>query len=197
MTKILLNLILSISFISIPAPAEDAAPNQETQLSAAGLRRLEENKQIVLKNIEMAKTNVENCQNNVATLEKQLEEVSKIESELFKLKEQYETFVKNAETESRKNHEALAKLTNAKDRKLAAVEQTEREAWSKDTSEKIAKVRGLLQRLKKDMEGVHFQKNDLVAQKNHWVEREKYHQRMVEELTVKKTEAEKKLKGDS
>jgi len=193
MMKHSITLICSIVLMSLPAFSDEP----EAQLSAAGIRRLEENKQILSKSVETAKTNVENCQTNATTLEKQIEEVSKIESELVKLKEQYESFLKKAEIESQKNREALSKISKTKDRKLAASEQNDREAWSKDTSEKVTKVRSLLQKLKKEVEGVQFQKKDLLTQKNHWLEREKYHQKVLEELNAKREQNEKKLKGDS
>lgn len=192
--KTSLPLLLATLFFSIGAQASNEGP--AAQLSPAGMRRLEENRQILLKNIEATKTNIENCQNNAGTVSKQSEEVAKVESELLKLKEQYENFLKNAEMESTKNREALSNLAKMKNRKLATLEQTERESWSKDTSEKVTKVKALLQRLKKDLDGVSFQKKDLVGQKNHWQEREKHHERILEELNAKKLETEKKLKGD-
>ena len=203
MIKQTFNLIFTFVLVTLPVfGAESEAPalteeKPEAQLSAAGMRRLEENKQILSKSVETAKTNIENCQSNAATLEKQLEEVSKIESELTKLKEQYESFLTKAEVEGQKNREALNKLSKAKDRKLTSIEQTDREAWSKDTSEKVTKVKGLLQKLKKEVEGVQFRKKDLLAQKNHWLEREKYHQNLLKELNAKQDQTEKKLKGDS
>ncbi|NBX75833.1 MAG: hypothetical protein EBQ92_04715 [Proteobacteria bacterium] len=198
-------ILIFIGFLmTFPVLADDSSasvPNEEppaeAQLSAAGIRRLEENKQILSKSVQTAKTNIENCQSNAATLGKQLEEVSKIETELTKLKEQYETFLRKAEEESQKNREALTKLLKSKDRKLSAIEKTDREAWAKDTSEKATKVKGLLQKLKKEVEAVQFQKKDLLAQRNHWLEREKVHQKMLEELNAKQEQTDKKLKGDS
>ncbi|MFM8270525.1 MAG: hypothetical protein ACKN9V_10085 [Pseudomonadota bacterium] len=197
MKNYLLHLLGFITFIGFSAYSlEGEAPQIEPQLSAAGMRRLEENRQILLKNIQTAKTNVENCQANLSTVEKQIEEVSKIEAELGKLKDQYDAFLEKAASETKKNLEALNQLSKSKDRRLAATEKTEREAWTKDTSDKVSKVKELLQKLRKDVEGVRFRKKDLTTQKNHWLERERYHQRMVDELMAKQTDTEKKLKGD-
>lgn len=192
--KIRTLIVLITVFFTFLAPAANEAP--EAQLSPAGMRRLEENRQILLKNIEATRSNIENCQTNAGTVAKQSEEIAKVESELLKLKEQYENFLKTAETESVKNREALSNLAKIKNRKLANLEQNERESWSKDTSEKVAKVKTLLQKLKKDLDGVSFQKRDLANQKSHWMEREKHHEKILEELNAKKTETEKRLKGD-
>ncbi|NBT59094.1 hypothetical protein EBT16_09960, partial [bacterium] len=91
-TLFLIVLLVSTCFTLVA----DEPKNPEAQLSEAGIRRLEGNKQIISKNIETIKTNIQNCQSNVATLEKQEAEISNVESELLKLKDQYESFLSKA-----------------------------------------------------------------------------------------------------
>lgn len=188
-------LHVALAFLLCSNIFADEPKTPEAQLSEAGVRRLEENKQIILKNIETVKTNIQNCQSNIETLEKQTDEVSKIENELIKLKEQYETFLGKAAAEGQKNREALALLIDSKGRKLASPERLERETWAKDTADKVAQVNKLLQKLNKDFSGVQIQKKDLISQKNHWTDRQKHHEKNLEALTSKHAEILKRKKG--
>lgn len=170
--------------------------NPSPELNPAGKRRLEENRQILGKSIEVSETNIKNSEQNINTLDQELVSISKIETKFLKLRGQYEAFLQKAQTETEKNNRAIKRLNNNPQSKMAPVELAERELWSKNTVAKVEKVRGLLQSINRKLAQVQSQKRDIETQKLHWVGRKKIHQETLEELAGKKSTTEKLLRGE-
>ena len=176
-----------------PASTPEIAPQAE--LNAAGKRRLEENKQIIARNIETSLINAENSQKNAKTLGTEIKSLQSIEEELTSLKGQYESFLSRAQAETEKNNAYLKQLKGSSGKKGSELEQ--RELWKKDTDAKMTKVRDLLAGLNKNLNKIQKKLQDLSQKKEQWLEREKFHQKTAQEFTQKKMETEKKLRGES
>jgi len=192
---------LNFSVLADDKPAtfdksEDPNWTDDARLSPAGLRRVQENNHILQKSLETTQENINHSSQNITTLDSKIGELTRLEDEINKLKIQYESFLVQAAQENQKNSEALASLNKITDRKLAQLEREDRERWQKNTAQQVNQVKGLLAKLKKDMSKISIQKQDLNSQKAHWTDREKFHQKILEDLKLKKVSAEKKLKGE-
>ena len=186
--------LLVFCFVLTPLSLIVNTPSPE--LNPAGKRRLEENRQILSKSIEISETNLRNSEQNINTLDQELASISKIENKFSKLKGQYEAFLQKAQTETEKNNRAIKRLNNNPQSKMAPVELAERELWAKNTAIKVEKVRGLLQSINRKLAQVQSQRKDVETQKLHWVGRKKVHEGTLEELAGKKSSTEKLLRGE-
>lgn len=174
---------------------EQALP--QARLSPSGIRRLRENKQILLESLETTQKNIEHSLANQKTIENQILEVQKTEEELNKLKIQYENFIASANKELDVNREAMKKLSSRAADQAKSGEMTERRSWEQSTKKKVSEVVDLLRKLEKDSKSISARKLDLEKQKIDWSDREKKHQALLSELQTKKQSLEKQLKGDS
>ncbi|NBX92196.1 MAG: hypothetical protein EB078_11305 [Proteobacteria bacterium] len=197
-TPILFALVLNLIFQTLLLAEEST----DSKLGAAGKRRLQDNLQILSKNIEDTQTNIENSSKNAATLDDEFKQVESLEQEHLKLKTQYDDFIKKAGEEIEKNNKALQTLASylnkkevsSAEKERAQTEQQDRQKWSQETQAKVAKVKGLLQGLNKNFEQLKSRKESLSTQKIQWVEKQKVHKKTLEELNAKKVQTEKMLR---
>lgn len=168
-----------------------------TELNPMGKRRLEENRQIIIKNIETSLTNSENSKKNVTALSKELKSLKDIQDELLELKKQYQAFLNQAKAETETNEAALKRLKNQPSLGGKNTELEQRELWKKDTETKVKNVTGLMSALNLNLSKIQKKLQELEEKRNHWVDRGKLHQKIADELTEKKLETEKKLRGES
>ena len=181
---------------SVGLSAADPEVSQ-AKLSPSGIRRLRENKQILLESLETTEKNIKHSVANQTTIETQILEIAKTEEELNKLKLQYENFIASANKELDINQEAVKKLSNQTNTQSNAGELKERKDWERSTRNKVKDVVTLLRKLEKDTKDLSVRKSDLEKQKADWSEREKQHQSLLSELKTKKQFLEEQLKGDS
>jgi len=193
--KALLTLSLGLSVFVSPSYC-DSQWTDAAQLSPAGIRRIQENTEILKKNIETTKRNIQNSEQNVSTLDGELSELQRLEEEVLKLKTQYEAFLSQANQESQKNKEILKSLPQLADRKLAELEKEDRQNWQRNTEQQMAQVKDLLNKLNKDLAKLTNRRKELNSQRENWISRAKAHQQLLEDLNSKKAVAEKKLKGE-
>lgn len=182
--------------LSVGLSAADPEVSQ-AKLSPSGIRRLRENKQILLESLETTEKNIKHSVANQKTIETQILEIAKTEEELNKLKLQYENFIASANKELDINQEAVKKLSNQTSTQSNAGELKERKDWERSTRNKVKDVVTLLRKLEKDSKDLSVRKSDLEKQKTDWSEREKQHQSLLSELKTKKQSLEEQLKGDS
>ena len=175
--------------------AEPLAP--QAKLSPSGIRRLRENKQILIESLETTEKNIKHSVANQKTIETQILEIAKTEEELNKLKLQYENFIASANKELDINQEEVKKLSRQRGGQSSTGELKERKDWEKNTRNKVQDVVTLLRKLVKDSKILSARKSDLEKQKANWSEREKQHQSLLSELNTKKQVLEDQLKGDS
>lgn len=174
---------------------EQALP--QARLSPSGIRRLRENKQILLESLETTQKNIDHSLANQKTIENQILEIQKTEEELNKLKIQYENFISSANEELAINRQAIKKLSSRTADQAKSGEMTERKTWEQSTQKKVSAVVALLRKLEKDFKNIGARKLDLEKQKIDWSAREKKHQALLSELQTKKQALESQLKGDS
>jgi len=196
MKQTLFFFLFSFSFFTVFLQA-DEAPVPQAKLSPSGLRRLRENKQILLESLETTEKNIKHSLANQKTIENQISEIEKTENELNKLKIQYENFIASANKELDLNQQELKKLGPLSSNASKTGEVKERKDWAQNTKKKVAEVAGLLKKLEKDSKGIKIRKADLEKQKLDWDKREKTHQALLSELKAKKQALEDQLKGDS
>jgi uncharacterized protein YukE len=190
--------LLTFLFFLVPLVGlSDKTESPAVKLNPAGKRRLEENKQIILTNIETSLTNAENSQKNASTLTAEIKSLKAIQEELTSLKSQYQTFLDRAQSETTKNNLALQQLRNNPDKTGKSSELSGRQSWKKDTDSKVEKVRQLLGELNRNLTKVERKVQDLGQKRDYWLERERLHQKTAQEFTQKKIETEKKLRGES
>ncbi len=186
---------LCVAFLVFPLYG-DPQWTDSAQLSPAGIRRVQENAEILKKSIETTKRNIQNSEQNVSTLDGELLELQRLEEEVVKLKNQYEAFLSQANQESQKNKEVLGGLSRMTDRKLAELEKEDRQNWQRNTEQQMTQVKDLLNKLNKDWVKLSNRRKELNTQKESWISRGKAHQQLLEDLNSKKAAAEKKLKGE-
>lgn len=195
--KIYFRFITVLFFLCSADLSAADSPVSEAKLSPSGIRRLRENKQILLESLETTEKNIEHSVANQKTIETQILEIVKTEGELNKLKMQYQNFIASANKELDINQEAVKRLSQQTGAQSNSGELKERNLWEKNTRGKVMEVVALLRKLEKDLKSVSVQKLDLERQKAGWGEREKQHQLLLSELKTKKQALEEQLKGDS
>jgi len=188
--------LFSFSFFTVFLQADESLVPQ-SKLSPSGVRRLRENKQILLESLETTEKNIKHSLANQETIENQISEIERIENELHKLKIQYESFISSANKELDVNQQELKKLGSLSGKASKTGEVKERKDWAQTTRNKVTEVTSLLKKLEKDSKGMKVRKADLEKQKRDWYQREKAHQALLNELKAKKQSLEDQLKGDS
>lgn len=169
----------------------------KVELNPAGKRRLEENRQILSKNIETSLGNAQNSSKNAKTLASEIQSLKSIESELVELKSQYQSFLNRAKSETERNEKAMQRLRVTASSSRTATEMDQRILWKKDTDSKVQKVSSLLGTLNQNLTKIQKKVTELEEKKIQWLDREKVHEKLADEFSQKKLETEKKLRGES
>lgn len=179
-------------------------------ISPSGKNRIRDHIGTIQQNILHTESNLQATKKNIEVIELELKDLEDLETEHLRLRDRYKDFLSHASSESLKNEKALneiedferkaQKLTqntsNAaqlNELQIASNEKNERMDWSKDSNQKIKRVKELLVGIEKNLESIASRRRPLVEQLQHWKTKGTDYNQLLVKLNEKKVRAERFL----